>query len=49
MDWAELMENFIFSAMFLMAMMFLYVIFGFEVTTITVLSLIYLRMRLNDE
>ena len=48
MDWAELMENFIYGGMFMMSMLFLYVIFGFEVPVIVVLSLIYLKMESID-
>jgi len=37
------MENFIYGGMFMMSMLFLYVIFGFEIAVIVVLSLIYLK------
>jgi len=45
MDWAKLMENFIFACLFFMSMMFLYVIFGFDIPVIVILSLIYLNLR----
>ena len=48
MDWAELMENFIYSGMFMMSMLFLYVIFGFEIPVIVILSLIYLKIESVD-
>ena len=48
MGWAQLMENFIYGSMFIMSMLFLYVIFGFEIPAIVVLSLIYLKLEPND-
>ena len=49
MDWVKLMENFVFSCLFLMSMMFLYVIFGADVSVIILLSLIYLKIGFQNE
>ena len=49
MGWPQLMENFIYGSMFMMSILFLYVIFGFEIPVIIVLSLIYLKMESINE
>ena len=49
MDWVKLMEKAIYGIMFLMSILFLYVIFGADVPIIVLLSLIYLKIRDNDE
>jgi len=49
MDWSKLMENILFTIMFMMSTLFLYVIFGFEVPVILLLCLIYLKIGAPDE
>tara|TARA_R110002051_G_scaffold283471_1_gene345285 strand:+ start:216 stop:365 length:150 start_codon:yes stop_codon:yes gene_type:complete len=49
MDWFKLMENFIYNTLFFMAISFLYIILGFDVAVITLLSLIYFKIGFKDE
>jgi len=49
MDWAKLMEKTLYGIFFLMAILFLYVIFGIDIPIIVLLSLIYLKLELDDE
>ena len=39
------MENAIYGVFFMMAMLFLYVIFGIDVSLIVILSMIYLKLE----
>jgi len=48
-DWVKLMEKTIFSILFMMSILFLYVIFGIDVPVIVLLSLIYIKMGDEDE
>jgi len=43
------MEKTIFSILFMMSILFLYVIFGIDVPVIVLLSLIYIKMGDEDE
>ena len=43
------MENAVFRVMFLIAILFLYVIMGIDLTLIVLLSLIYFKMGQEDE
>ena len=45
MDWSELMEKILFGILFVMSILFLYVVFGFDVPVIILLCLIYLQLR----
>jgi len=49
MDWSELMEKTLFGILFFMSIMFLYVIFGFDVPVILLLCLIYFKIGQKDE
>ena len=49
MDWTKLIENFLFNIMFIMSILLIYVIFGFDITTILILSFIYLNIRTKSE
>ncbi len=42
------MENIIFNIMFFMSMLFLYVLFGPDLTIIVILSLIYLKIGFDN-
>lgn len=44
MDWSKLMEKALFGILFMMSILFLYVIFGFDIPVIVVLCLIYLKI-----
>lgn len=49
MDWSKLMEKILFSILFVMSILFLYVVFGIDIPVILLLCLIYLKMRDKDD
>ena len=49
MDWVKLMEKSFYGIFFMISILFLYVIFGIDIPIIVLLSLIYLRLELDDE
>ena len=49
MDWSELMEKAIYNVLFMLSILFLYVIFGYNIVVITLLSLIYLNLGNKNE
>ncbi len=49
MDWSELMEKVIYGVVFVMSILFLYVIFGIDLSIIVLLSLIYLKIGDQNE
>ena len=49
MDWSKLMEKILFGILFTMSILFLYVIFGFDIPVIILLCLIYFKIAAKDE
>jgi hypothetical protein len=49
MDWAKLMEKVLFGILFTMSILFLYVIFGFDIPVILLLCLIYFKIDTQDD